>query len=779
MEVAGLVIAVVTVAVQTSNEFAELRGIWKQLPGRLDSLGNEVSDIETVLNDVSELIKERDAFLPLKEEAAFLKHLNSANNILVDVKKLVGQFMVQLKGPQRHLLVAYRWRKEQGRLEELQTKLLGVKSDLMILLGASHSRDMMNLRLEVQSLSLITATSTQEHFDFQSQLFDNVMNHSSKNYEQIEKRITEVADLLKAQSQSVETRHIHQFGPLYRPPLGRRRISQQRTELNDGQPMEQICVRTREYASNCRPGCPCSCHVQTKSGTPALISQIFGRLMVSHAGIPLVSRKCDNQACENSQAPRANFEYWFPMNIFWSQIIRLQLGYSSTTGPQLQLSTLRRVSDSAQSINFALNGNIDGLKDLFKRGLASPKDVSDTRGYTLLRWAMYGKQYETCKFLLYMGADPDYRPVATSDNSPKNKASDLILQGGLSDQTTEILRTIAAGSDFVEEQNFTRIHRVVIELLGANLEEELELRPEDIDATDALGRTPLLWAAARGHERYVATLLSYGADPNIMDSYLSTAVAYAADRGHAICVRLLLEAGADPDPPSPNGYKVGSALNCAARNTTEPVILKTLLDFGADVESCGVDGKTSLIHAVRNNNVGFVILLLEYSANINAKAKSGETVLSTAVIYNSHEVLRVLLERWSEYSRCPRLQAPHLLEIAALYADIKTLNILAESDHLRQQYDQGYVRSDFINRLMERIDVSDELILSFKNLASIISHDPKASKKLLNQLDSGLHSHRNSGIEDNHQDCEKYKEYDDSDDDDVRFEDTVEFADPK
>ncbi len=51
----------------------------------------------------------------------------------------------------------------------------------------------------------------------------------------------------------------------------------------------------------------------------------------------------------------------------------------------MSLSTLRRVPDSAQSVNFALNGNIEGLKDLFIRGLASPRDVSTTRGYSVLR----------------------------------------------------------------------------------------------------------------------------------------------------------------------------------------------------------------------------------------------------------------------------------------------------------------------------------------------------------------------------------------------------------
>ncbi len=57
----------------------------------------------------------------------------------------------------------------------------------------------------------------------------------------------------------------------------------------------------------------------------------------------------------------------------------------SNAGPSLQLKTLRRIPDSAEAITFAMNGNIEGVKSLFGRGLASPVDVSDTRGYSLLR----------------------------------------------------------------------------------------------------------------------------------------------------------------------------------------------------------------------------------------------------------------------------------------------------------------------------------------------------------------------------------------------------------
>lgn len=53
-------------------------------------------------------------------------------------------------------------------------------------------------------------------------------------------------------------------------------------------------------------------------------------------------------------------------------------------GPQLQLALRRKVPDTAQSITFAMNGDIDGLKYLFSLGLASPRDESDSRRFSLI-----------------------------------------------------------------------------------------------------------------------------------------------------------------------------------------------------------------------------------------------------------------------------------------------------------------------------------------------------------------------------------------------------------
>lgn len=271
-----------------------------------------------------------------------------------------------------------------------------------------------------------------------------------------------------------------------------------------------------------------------------------------------------------------------------------------------------------------------------------------------------------------------------------------------------------------------------------SLEEEIMLQPQDVDAVDALGRTPLIWAAARGNEQFVALLLGAGANPNTLDRQWTGAVSYAAERDHVVCVRLLLEAGAEPDPVLPTGIKVGSALNCATRNATDPLILKTLLDFGADVEASGVEGITSLIHAARTDNVSFAILLLEYGADINAISTPGQTPLTTAIAYNSHEVLQLLLDRWSEYVECPRLKGPHLLQIAALYADIATVDILTKTNHFMLSYDRTYIAGDFATRLRQRSDVTEKLIIAFEGLISIISQEPDSRKSTPSLMECGL-----------------------------------------
>ncbi|KAJ6788207.1 hypothetical protein PWT90_02172 [Aphanocladium album] len=374
----------------------------------------------------------------------------------------------------------------------------------------------------------------------------------------------------------------------------------------------------------------------------------------------------------------------------------------------------------------------------FFTGLASPRDVSTTRVYSLLRWALYGQQYETCKFLMLSGADPTYRPIAKSDDSPSDKAGDVILRGSLSEEATEILRIIAEGSDYIERQNFSKLHKIVLGICPGDLENTILEQPQIVDFPDATGRTPLQWAAARGDERAVITLLSWDADPNNMDDKFNTPLTLAANQNKAVCVRLLLEAGAYPDPELPPGTKFGTPLNCAARNASDPMVMKSLLDFNADIEATGVDGITPLLHVARGSSAAHAMLLLEYGANINACSKAMQSPLTAAIQYNNHAVLKLLLERWSEYQQCPRLRGPNLLDIVAQYADVKTIQLLTTAEHLRARSDKLYLRDHYSSIMDSRPDSSEKLETAFEDLLSVLRTDVASQGDLTRRMEEGV-----------------------------------------
>ena len=735
LSITASVIGIIATAASTGRAFEELRRLCKTLPGRLHALSNEVSDIELVLRQVASVVEKRTGDPAVKEQEQSIRHLlNQAGSKLHELSTIVETFTNLAKTTK--VFQAYAWRKNQPRLQMLQEDIKTIKCSLNIILGASNSQDMVRIRVGLDTISTISSKSAQMQLNMEESLQNSLVRHQAdltefltRMQQQADQRMSNVEELLKLQAAQLQASQLDRLGnsygrrPSYSKPLPPARKQTQHQNLTGS---EDFGMRLTQYGA-CRPGCPCTCHVQTRSSTPGLIDRVFGQLFVGYAGLPLVNAKCDTHSCEKNQAAQVSVEYWFPLGFVWSKILRLQMTYQPHIGPQFELSTLRRVPDSAQCVNFALTGNIDGLKYLFKKGLASPRDVSTTRGYSVLRWAMYGKQYQTCKFLFQAGADPDYRPIAVSDNSPRNKAHQFLLMGGLCDEDVEALRCLTRGDDFIDEQNYTLLHRIILGLSLADLEEEICLHPENLNTTDVMGRTPLAWAACRGDDRAIVTLLSHGAEVNTLDVQHSGVVGHAADRNYATCVRLLLEAGADPDIASAHGYKVGNPLNVAARNASDPLVLKTLLDFGADVDSCGIDGMTGLIHAARRDNASFGILLLEYGANINATSAAGQTPLTTAVAYNSHNILRLLLDRWFEYSECPRLTGPHLLQIVALYADVETISILINTDHFRLKYDSSYALGDFAKRLSERSDATEKLILAFEELLLVIKSEPALS----------------------------------------------------
>ncbi|KAJ9644083.1 hypothetical protein H2199_003951 [Coniosporium tulheliwenetii] len=138
---------------------------------------------------------------------------------------------------------------------------------------------------------------------------------------------------------------------------------------------------------------------------------------------------------------------------------------------------------------------------------------------------------------------------------------------------------------------------------------------------------------------------------NKKDSRGRTALHWAASRGNEVMVRLLLEEGADLHAKDEDGR---TALHEAARSGKEAVV-RLLLEEGADLHAKDKDGRTALHEAARSGKEAVVRLLLEKGANPDAKNKGGETVLYEAAScmnntasLEKEAVVRLLLEKGAD-----------------------------------------------------------------------------------------------------------------------------------
>ncbi len=118
----------------------------------------------------------------------------------------------------------------------------------------------------------------------------------------------------------------------------------------------------------------------------------------------------------------------------------------------------------------------------------------------------------------------------------------------------------------------------VQERLYGELAEPLHLGPGDHNPLRSLNWTPLMGAAAMGHDTTVGLLVKHGADVNLCDGEGRTPLMISAKRGH-----------------------VG--------------VVKALVDGGANVNAAAKEGKSALDYAVENRHSEVAMMLREHGAS--------------------------------------------------------------------------------------------------------------------------------------------------------------------
>jgi ankyrin repeat protein len=161
---------------------------------------------------------------------------------------------------------------------------------------------------------------------------------------------------------------------------------------------------------------------------------------------------------------------------------------------------------------------------------------------------------------------------------------------------------------------------------------------------DALGRTPLWWAAREGNVEQIRLLTNAPRELDLADVDGETPLHAATRSGSTVAVRELARRGADPNRAS--RYGVTPLMLAAASGRTEVAL--ELLQAGANPNARDLFGKTALHDAALHGNRVLTNRLLEFGADPRIASVGGNTALHLAAGRGHESVVTLLVARGAD-----------------------------------------------------------------------------------------------------------------------------------
>jgi ankyrin repeat protein len=210
----------------------------------------------------------------------------------------------------------------------------------------------------------------------------------------------------------------------------------------------------------------------------------------------------------------------------------------------------------------------------------------------------------------------------------------------------------------------------------------------DVNQTTEGGWTPLLTAVQNRYYKLATFLLEHGADPKIQNNggwsplYIATDnrnieggdyPTRKPDMDHLEIIKLLIDRGADVNTRMHSStetrtvfthqwlYEDGATPFLRAAQSSDLVLMKMLLEHGADPKLIADDGTTPLMVASgigwvegvthewsRDANVETVKMLLDLGVDVNARNAEGRTALMGAAHKGRNEIVQLLVDRGAD-----------------------------------------------------------------------------------------------------------------------------------
>jgi ankyrin repeat protein len=204
----------------------------------------------------------------------------------------------------------------------------------------------------------------------------------------------------------------------------------------------------------------------------------------------------------------------------------------------------------------------------------------------------------------------------------------------------------------------------------------LVLKGTDVNARDALGMTPLLFAVTGDDPEIVRFLLDHGANANARLSVSGQSVLHVAvSHGNPQIVQLVLSAHPDLEALDVNG---NTPLDTAVFNGREEIV-RLLLAHGANIKGThGPEGRSLLHEACAKGSANLIPLLVEFGADPTQQDQIGETPLDLALAFMNENAVAALLKLTAQHKQL-QVTAQQAMENATVRGFTETARLLLEN----------------------------------------------------------------------------------------------------
>ncbi|EFN78597.1 Ankyrin-1 [Harpegnathos saltator] len=198
-----------------------------------------------------------------------------------------------------------------------------------------------------------------------------------------------------------------------------------------------------------------------------------------------------------------------------------------------------------------------------------------------------------------------------------------------------------------------------------------------LNKQSAVGWTPLLIAAHRGHMELVSTLLANHGRVDVFDLEGRSALHLAAEHGYLQVCDALLANKAFINSKSRVGR---TALHLAAMNGYTHLVRFLVQDHGAAIDVLTLRKQTPLHLAAGAGQLEVCKLLLELGASIDATDDQGQKPIHAAAMNNYAEVAQLFLQRHASLVMACTKDGNTCAHIAAMQGSVRVIEELMKFD---------------------------------------------------------------------------------------------------